>query len=499
MATNLKLGDRLAIIRDGVNKGQTPEESIKQYKINKDGGYNAWKNQFKQTTGLDPDQDDRYDYEAFFKENPEAAKQLLTGQVSPEILQMYKTSKAVQQEQLIQKQQQRGSINDLMDYSQYEKLINNYMNQSASNPSYAYGGRINIYAEGTDDLDTEDTNTLTSAADYNSEWVSNNFPSYIDVTPEELNEFKRYLIEEDPFRSNDLSVPEEYRNLPRTMFVSMPHNFIKKVTPYELKGYDPERSTTYYIQELIDDLIDDTKNIRENQGKESKNKKYRLQKLRQSTPEGIAYEYWKTQQELLKQQEEQGSTTLPEYVVYPGKYEPKSLQPLRIGERKPIEPYADYLISHNDDPFKSPNGSTPTEVANRQRIFLPNIPEYQFGYSSMQPYPLEPWNLQYLQPQGIVPIPNWDIEQVRDNYRKDNSAFLAFMANLMNGIRSGNNTDELMLQLMQPKDYFADPYAGSHYTDTQSFYDAYDNNPYNKIQRESNGTPLYKNGGKINK
>jgi len=65
--------------------------------------------------------------------------------------------------------------------------------------------------------------------------------------------------------------------------------------------------------------------------------------------------------------------------------------------------------------------------------------------------------------------------------------------------RDNSLRNELMAKLFEPKDYFADPYAGSHYTDTQSFYDAYDNNPYNKIQRESNGIPLYVKGGLVNK
>jgi len=65
--------------------------------------------------------------------------------------------------------------------------------------------------------------------------------------------------------------------------------------------------------------------------------------------------------------------------------------------------------------------------------------------------------------------------------------------------RDNSLRNELMAKLFEPKDYFADPYAGNHYTDTQSFYDAYNNNPYNKIQRESNGIPLYAKGGLVNK
>jgi len=65
--------------------------------------------------------------------------------------------------------------------------------------------------------------------------------------------------------------------------------------------------------------------------------------------------------------------------------------------------------------------------------------------------------------------------------------------------RDNSLRDELMKKLFEPRDYFADPYAGEHYTNTANFYDAYNNDPYTKIQRESNGTPLYKSGGRINK
>ena len=245
MAVNLKLGDRLAIIRDGVKKGYTPQEAMQQYQINKDGGYNNWKNQFKQTTGINPDQDDTYNYEQFFKENPEAAKQLIQGKVSPDILQMYKTPQAIQREKQIQ-QQKRNNINSLMDYSQYEKLINDYMNKSVNIQSC--GGPINIYAEGTQNLNT---NTTTEVGLTPSQWRTTKSPDTIQVTPEELKSFKRVLMN---IPKNIQDVPEDYRNLPQnTRFIQVPWEFIESISPDSKRPASDSEFTTYYIQEDIDD------------------------------------------------------------------------------------------------------------------------------------------------------------------------------------------------------------------------------------------------------
>ena len=524
MAINLKLGDRLAIIKDGVKKGQTPQQAIQQYKINKDGGYNNWKNQFKQTTGINPDQDDTYNYEQFFKENPEAAKQLIQGKVSPDILQMYKTPQAIQRERQIQ-QQKRNNINSLMDYSQYEKLINDYMNKSVNIQSC--GGLINIYAEGTQDLNT---NTTTEVGLTPSQWRTTKSPDTIQVTPEELKSFKRVLMN---IPENIQDVPEDYRNLPQnTRFIQVPWEFIESISPDSKRPASDSEFTTYYIQEDIDD--------------QNPQNYYTIHRLREHSSQGRAYDYWKKEQAWEDRQSKQWlynygdgekvnigtSELLPEvvvdydYITDTYNVDPQEqLNELPTNGSKPINYEEESSLidgqgSSNEEyynPYNMPNGSlnvpnnnpysvegvsggssfgNGTQGIKMPDIFNMNIQDIPYQDLQFEPYQWQQEELEYLNPPGYVPIPNWDVQQIADT-GEEGMDFADFMKSLA-GYKDNSLRDELMLQLFKPKDYFADPYAGSHYTDTQSFYDAYNNNPYNKIQRESNGIPLYANGGKIN-
>ena len=523
MAVNLKLGDRLAIIRDGVKKGYTPQEAMQQYQINKDGGYNNWKNQFKQTTGINPDQDDTYNYEQFFKENPEAAKQLIQGKVSPDILQMYKTPQAIQRERQIQ-QQKRNNVNSLMDYSQYEKLINDYMNKSVNIQSC--GGPVNIYAEGTQDLNT---NTTTEIGLTPSQWRTTKSPDTIQVTPEELKSFKRVLMN---IPENIQDVPEDYRNLPQnTRFIQVPWEFIESISPDSKRPANDSEFTTYYIQEDIDD--------------QNPQNYYTIHRLREHSPQGRAYDYWKKEQAWEDRQNKEwlynygngeqvnigSSEVLPEVTVefdpFSKEYivDPSQSNELAIQGTRPINYEAEPSLmsgqgsseEHYYNPFNAPDGELNVPNNNpygtegvsggssfgsgTEGIRMPDVfdmnSNLQFEDLQWPNYQWEQEDLEYLNPPGYVPIPNWDIQQIADT-DGEGMDFADFMKSLA-GYRDNSLRDELMAKLFEPKDYFADPYAGSHYTDTQSFYDAYNNNPYNKIQRESNGIPLYVNGGKINK
>ena len=559
MAVDLKLGDRLAIIRDGVKKGQTPQQAMQQYQINKDGGYNNWKNQFKQSTGVDPDQDDTYNYEQFFKENPEAAKQLLQGKVSPEILEMYKTPQAIQREKQVQQQRQKGSINSLMDYSQYEKLINDYMNKSVN--VSAYGGNINMFAGGGEAMPISESASTTNKDDNEiteherftrtelepKEWRSQRLPDFIELTPEELQDIKNYVLE---------MAYKEDTNRPFRIF-NIPKEVIVKYHP-ELENVSMQ-NPGFYIYE--DEYQDALKN----------GKKYlRLKWLRQSSKEGKLYDEWKKQRKMLylydtnrnyanftdgdtlelEDNAEKNYNLLPNVVVIYDKgtqqqilpqEEPEELEiePIRSGsvaiepditkivqiEDKKLPPltptentqkYIDMsgttgeeLKAFNNNPLNTegvPGGSSFGNSADGTRIpdvfnlygnYNYNVPYEDFSTYQPEGYQYQPWNIYNLPPSGYVDIPNWNVQQIQDN--GDNDKFLNFLNMLANIPQKSDNTDQLMTLLMQPKDYFADPYAGEHYTNTTNFYDVYNNDPYTKIQRESNGTPLYKSGGKINK
>ena len=537
MAINLKLGDRLAIIKDGVKKGQTPQQAIQQYQINKDGGYNNWKNQFKQTTGVNPDQDDTYNYEQFFKENPEAAKQLLQGKVSPEILQMYKTPQAIQKEKQVQQQRQRGNINSLMDYSQYEKLINDYMNKSVSTPMYAAGGpiSINMYANGTSELATSDNPNVTEIGMIPEKWSRSTAPDFIEVTPEELQYFKRATMNVPDAVYSDESVPQEYKDVAskHTKWVSVPWDYIEEKSPNSRRSKGSTHAT-YYMQEDVD----------ENNPK----KYYRLYRVRESSPEGRAYDYWKRQQAYEDRQSREyeynygdgewlnigTSEMLPQVTVT---YNPETKNYVEepqeetitsentskpIADSIPISETSPYAQGNSEtsyyNPFNAPDGElnvpnnnpygtegvsggssfgSGTEGIKMPDVFdmnVQNLPYTDFQYT---PYQWQQEDLEYLNPPGYVPIPNWEVSQIYDS-GAEGVDFADFMMKLA-GYGSRNNTrDLLMQQLMQPKDYFADPYAGNNYNDVRSFYDAYNNDPFTKIQRESNGIPLYANGGKIN-
>ena len=537
MAINLKLGDRLAIIKDGVKKGQTPQQAIQQYQINKDGGYNNWKNQFKQATGVNPDQDDTYNYEQFFKENPEAAKQLVQGKVSPEILQMYKTPQAIQREKQVQQQRQKGNINSLMDYSQYEKLINDYMNKSVNTPMYAIGGpiSINVYANGTSELATSDNPNITEIGVIPEKWSTSIAPDFIEVTPEELQYFTRATMNVPDVVYSDEDVPQEYKDVAskHTKWVSVPWDYLEEKYPNSRRSKD-SKHTTYYTQEEVDE--------------DNPKKYYRLYRIRENSPEGRAYEYWKKQQAYEDRQSKEykynygdgewvdigTSEVLPEvkvtYNPSTGSYVEEPQEEIITSENtsKPIansistsetSPYAqgNSEISYYN-PFNAPDGElnvpnnnlygtegvaggssfgNGTEGIRMPDIFDMNIQDMPYEYLQFEPYEWQQEDLYYLSPPGYVPIPNWDVQQIADT-GEEGMDFADFMKSLA-GYRDNSLRDELMSKLFEPKDYFADPYAGNHYTDTKSFYDAYNNDPFTKIQRESNGIPLYKNGGRINK
>lgn len=517
MAVNLKLGDRLAIIRDGVKKGYTPQEAMQQYQINKDGGYNNWKNQFKQTTGINPDQDDTYNYEQFFKENPEAAKQLIQGKVSPEILQMYKTPQAIQREKQVQQQRQKGNINSLMDYAQYEKLINDYMNKSVNISSYGGPVSINIYAEGTDDLNEKE---ITEWGTKKHQWGTTSTPDYIDVTPEELESLTNSVLIDLPqsVRNDETITSQEYRNLPKTKFISIPYSFLKSRYP-NLQGINDGESITYYLQDF--DTEDEEGNPKQT---------YRIQKVKKYNDIGRALEYWKENQRKADYLNSDTfykddrywdepidiSGTIPldnitvvaqknnvptETIELPLRNASSGEKVLNIAEQTLNGAGNSNYLLDNASKTGLTNGAfdgvpygTASTIGNTPSRYVywdKNIPYDDFQFT---PYEWQQDPLYYLEPPGYVPVPNWNIQQIQDT--EEGVDFADFMK-MLAGYKDNSLRDQLMAKLFESKDYFADPYAGNHYTDTQSFYDAYDNNPYNRIQRESNGIPLYSIGGNI--
>ena len=538
MTKNLKLGDRLAIIKNGVAKGQTPQQAIAQYKINEDGGYNAWKNQFRQTTGVNPDQDDTYNYEQFFKENPDAARQLLQGKVSPEILKMYKTPQAIQREKQAQRQG-RGSFNDLMDYSKYEKLINDYMNKSVSPQLLASGGPINsvnIYAEGTNNINNKDElnpkDVKSTQTNFHKDKVhhwTGTAPAEIVISREDLNQkrFKTLTIEP----SQMFHLPEAFQRLPDdVMFVEIPKAYLDEHYPGRAKI---DNSTTYYIyRSELDNLQDGDPIPLHSVGINDAVKEAYIYTY--ESPE--VFDSYQPNQYIDENPDAEYTSVLPNVTVGrngaitkedDAKILAKSAEPTVLNPLKPqIEKVTPVLQQElpqgiQGSPITTPNDTngssliniqgslngTPTGLgkpqSEQEEPFYIDMPQQDIDWSAFfdaTPYPITgiDWpetELEYLNPPGYVDIPNWNVDQISDN--EGGMDFKDFIMNLA-GYRDNTLRDVLMAKLFEPKDYFADPYAGQRYTNTQQTNDPYNNDPYTKIQRESNGIPLYANGGRVN-
>ena len=78
-----------------------------------------------------------------------------------------------------------------MDYTQYEKLINDYMNKSVNISSCGGPISINMYAEGTDNLNEKE---ITEWGTKKHQWGTTSTPDYIDVTPEELESLTNSVL-----------------------------------------------------------------------------------------------------------------------------------------------------------------------------------------------------------------------------------------------------------------------------------------------------------------
>lgn len=524
MATSLKLGDRLKIIKDGVAKGQTPQEAMIQYKVNQNGGFPTWKNKFKQVTGIDPDADNTYDYEKFFKENPEAANQIIEGKVSPEILQMYKTPQAIEKEKQIQRQKRSGSINSLMDYSQYEKIINDYMNKSATQ-LLSQGGyvnkQINLFAKGGKADDEEMTyndkartlnsmNTTATRFGFHS-------PDTIEVAQDFIDTAQKFTLDNTEFGYKN---PEAYRGLEPIMFIKVPRTFLDEYYPNQ---HNISNATVYYI------YLSDLQNSQEGEP-------ITLHAVTRDTKEGKAYEYnlknatdiqrWRADDPLgLRDYHDENVTPETQYIlndeviVTPESYIEEEIEP-EIPKQQTSHPYINKPEEQNEPPLYPT--STPTTIPKdtngvpwgseqgtgtigigddefNQQPYIYTADDFldpswfqlqQFGGIDWQPTPI-----QYLDPPGYVKVPNYDVSQVEDDF--DGIDFKKFVLNIA-GYRDDGLRDKLMAELLSPKNYFADPYAGQYYTNTTQGNAGFDNDPYTKIQRESNGTPLYANGGLVN-
>lgn len=513
MYKDLGLKDQLKIVRNAIKNNKDPKQVIKNYDRSENGGYAQW---YKEALplGIDPN---KYDIKQFYNDNPEDAWNIIQGKSNGELLQLYKTPQEIQKENQILQQRKRNTLNDLMDYTQYEKLINDYMNKSVNVSSCGGPVSINMYAEGTDNLNEKRTD-ITKFGTLESEYKDTRTPNFIDITPEELQNFindSGRTITIDIPKDNLEGVPEEYKNLPKTRFIRIPYQFLKDRN-YNVDNLKEDEAITYYLQDFNEN--DEYGNPREY---------YTIRKVNKHTPVGRAYDYWKRDQRLgnvlnsdwlykddknIKEGPVDINNTVllsdvtvtPENnkqfesdTAIPGEYnqQEKYIDPFNIGGTELNVP--NNALYNTQGTKGGSSFGTSTDGLRMPDIFNMNMQDLytDFQYT---PYQWQQEDLEYLNPPGYVPIPNWDIAQVYDT-GAEGADFANFMKMLAGYGRDNSLRNELMAKLFEPKDYFADPYAGSHYTDTQSFYDAYDNNPYNRIQRESNGIPLYAKGGLINK
>lgn len=130
MYKDLGLKDRMKIIRNGIKNGQTPDYSIKQYNINSNGGYNQWKKDIAETTGVDIDNDNNYNYKQFYNDNPTDAWDIVNGKKAFQIPDIYK---------LVNGQQNLNTYSNL-DYDSYTKNINQQFKNQLK--EYKKGGKV---------------------------------------------------------------------------------------------------------------------------------------------------------------------------------------------------------------------------------------------------------------------------------------------------------------------------------------------------------------------
>lgn len=135
MYRDLGLKNRLAVIRNGVKNGYTPDEAAHQYNVNSNGGYNQWKIDMANKMGVDVDRDPNYNYKKFYNDNPTEAWDIVNGKTEPQTLEVYRQ---------VQTPQNIEMYNNL-DYNQYQNTLKPYFSDNYN--EYKKGGKISAQAK----------------------------------------------------------------------------------------------------------------------------------------------------------------------------------------------------------------------------------------------------------------------------------------------------------------------------------------------------------------